>query len=103
MSEFILSNYDCIDLNIFDGSTSGISTFSQNYPEESFEEKVSTEESNTDNHTKDSDIYCHRCGRKLKDSQSCVRQMGPTCYKQYQQEKIHRINLLQSVEGNRNE
>lgn len=103
MSEFILSNYDCINLNVFSGITSEISTFHQNYPAESFKEEVPTEESNTDTPAKDSDIYCHRCGRKLKDSQSCIRQMGPTCYKQYQQEKIRRINLLQSVEGNYDE
>lgn len=98
---FRLSDYPCINLNHFElplcdcpkevlcDSTSQVGT----------KAITPSENSTTDS---DTDIYCRRCGRKLKDSQSRILGMGPTCYKQHQLDRNRQINLLYCCEGNYN-
>ena len=45
-----------------------------------------------------SDVYCTRCGRKLKDNQSRVLGMGPTCYQQFRASRNRQINLFKCTE-----
>lgn len=45
-----------------------------------------------------SDVYCTRCGRKLKDNQSRVLGMGPTCYQQFRASRNKQINLFKCAE-----
>ena len=43
---------------------------------------------------KGSDVVCRRCGRPLKDYNSRLLGMGPTCYKLYIKERTKQTNLL---------